>query len=263
MAVISTTTELESVHLSRSRRRKSHARDESVAVVVASRRPDDLGYLCDDLLQQTLPQFELFLGLHDYKLEGDLKVKINNLSNRHITVTVQTFERSLTLGNILTSLSEMCTSKYVAKMDDDDIYGPEHLHDLLDVIVEQKCEVVGRAMNYIYLEPINLTVRRATGVGVSQYELFSDWVCGGTIMVTREAGKKAGWFGSGTTAVDTHLLTGVLKNGGKIWRTYGTGYIYRRREDDHTYKTDFAKYLSAASEEWVGLVRGPEFGVRR
>ena len=173
MSLILMSTELADLANSRATRRRRHQIEDSVSVIIASRRPEDLSHLCDDLLQQTLPQFELFLGLHDYKLEGDLRARINNLRNRHIAVTVQTFERTLTLGKILTSLSEMCTSKFVAKMDDDDIYGPEHLHDLLDVIVEQKCEVVGRAMNYIYLEPINLTVRRATGVGVSQYGVLS------------------------------------------------------------------------------------------
>lgn len=254
--------ESESVRVSRLQRRKKHSKENSVAVVIASRRAEDLEDLCDDLFKQTLPKFSIYIGLHGYQPDAMLKGKLDRLKRRNIKVKVERFDTDATLGKILSTLCEVSSERFVAKMDDDDIYGPEHLHDLLDVLIENKCDVAGKAMNYIYLDSINLTVRRATGVGVSQYELFDDWVCGGTIMVSRSAGEKAGWFGSGVTAVDTHLLQGVKTNGGKIWRTYGAGYVYRRRENNHTYSTNHAKYLNAASEEWVGLVRGAEFGVR-
>jgi hypothetical protein len=263
MSSIAIDEEFESLITARARRRKKHHQSDSVAIVMASRRPEDLKNVLHDIYSQSLPSFELHLGLHGYKADSILTQQIMKLRHRKISVSIHHFESKETLGNILTTLATQSKTRFVAKMDDDDIYGPEHLHDLLDAIIEYNSDVVGRAMNYIYLEPINLTVRRATGVGVSAYELFSDWVCGGTILIERRAGEAAGWFGSGVTAVDTHLLQGVKANNGKIWRTFGTGYIYRRREGDHTYNTGYGKYLSAASEEWVGMISGPEFGVRK
>ena len=254
MSRISLNEERQRIDESRSRLRKKYSQSESVAVVIASRRPEDLASVLTNLYEQTLPSFDVLLGLHGFSPSASLKQKIAKLRNRKVNVIVKTFDLEMTLGTMLTELAKSRRAKYVTKMDDDDFYGPEHLHDLLDAIVFHGCEVVGCAMNYIYLEPIDLHLRRANSTGVSQFELFSDWVCGGTIMVNRDAGEKAGWFGTGTTAVDTHLLQGIKRNGGKIWRTFGSGYTYRRRQGDHTYSTNFAKYLNGSSEQWVNAL---------
>jgi hypothetical protein len=253
MARVTIAEELQAIHDTRAKLRRQRSRSDSLSVVVATRRPDDLSHLLTYLYHQTLPTFSVHLGLHGFDLDSSLKQRVNKLRNRNIDVTYKTFQTQETLGSILTNLAKSCRGKFISKMDDDDIYGPEHLHDLLDSITHHRCEVVGRAMNYIYLEPIDMTIRRAHGSGVTQFELFSDWVCGGTIMVERSAAEKAGWFGTGTTAVDTFLLNGVKRNGGKIWRTFGAGYVYRRRQGDHTYNTNFAKYLNGSAEQWVGI----------
>ena len=263
MSRVSLSDELSTLRSIRQKNRKNHSKTNSVAVVMASRRPDDLGDSLTFLRGQTLPTFELHLGLHGFNLNTSLKNEITKLRNRKIKVFVHYFDETKTLGEILTALAQGTTSRYISKMDDDDFYSSEHLHDLLDCIIAHGCEVVGKAMNYIYLEPLDLTVRRANSTGVSSFELFSDWVCGGTIMVERTAGEKVGWFGSGKSAVDTYLLQKVAKHGGKIWRTLGTGYIYRRRQGDHTYGTNFAKYLSGSSEQWVGNPKLEEFGIRK
>lgn len=255
--------ELSLVRVHRQKKRKVHSASNSVAVVMSSRRPEDLKNALVFLRYQSLPTFELHLGLHGFNLNASLKNEIIKLRNRRVRVDIQHFDSTETLGSILTSLAAETTTKYVTKMDDDDFYGSEHLYDLLDCIIVRGCDVVGKAMNYIYLEPLDLTVRRANSTGVSAFELFSDWVCGGTIMVEQSAGEKAGWFGSGKSAVDTFLLQNVSRNGGKIWRTFGTGYIYRRRKGDHTYGTNFAKYLNGSSEQWVGLPQIQELGLHR
>ena len=145
-------------------------------------------------------------------------------------------------------------------MDDDDYYGPEHLRDLLDAALDTGADVVGRAMNYVYLEPLQLTVRRFSPHGIQAVELWSDWVCGGTILAKRSVAEAALWFGDGNTAVDRFLLSGVTNNGGKIWRTFGAGYIYRRTFTFHTYATNYSKYLNGANEHVVGRWQHPVFG---
>ena len=262
MARLTFSEEMERVNQARSTRRSANYKYGKVAVVLASNRPNDLMDVFKDIERQTLPTFELLLGCHGFIPSTQLKRALDRLKRRKISVREFIYEPSMTLGSMLTDLAGKTQAEFIAKMDDDDIYGPEHLRDLLDVITEKGCDVVGRAMNYIYLEPIDLTVRRFAGVGVSDVELFSDWICGGTILVKRSAGEKADWFGSGTTAVDTHLLSKVTTNGGKIYRTFGAGYIYRRRSGNHTYATNYGKYLNGIEEQWVGLVKGPEFGVR-
>jgi len=232
----------------------------SVSVLVATIRPDDLSALLSQLLQQSLPSFELRLGLHGIELSAFHKRAITALNRRKIRVVVQNFDKDQTLGTILSTLASGCGSDFIAKMDDDDIYGPEHLRDLLDAALDTGAEVVGRAMNYIYLEPLNITLRKFGRGSMQTVEQWSDWICGGTILAKRASAQAAGWFGNGSSAVDQFLLSGVTNNGGKIWRTFGAGYIYRRGFTPHTYVTNYSKYLNNVNEKVVGLWSHQIFG---
>lgn len=252
--------EIQAIEAIRNSRRSTIRKYPTVSVLVSTLRPDDLSSLLNQLQSQTLPSFELVLGLHGFDLLPSHKRQITALNRRKVKVTTKKFLKEKTLGEILTTLAESSAGEFIAKMDDDDYYGPEHLRDLLDAAISTGADVVGRAMNYVYLEPLDLTVRRFSTYGSRAVELWSDWVCGGTILAKRESAQAAGWFGSGNTAVDRFLLSGITNNGGKIWRTFGAGYIYRRTFTFHTYVTNYSKYLNVANEQVIGLWDHPIFG---
>ena len=243
-------------------RRKKMKKYPKVSVVLSTVRPDDLTSILSQIKLQTLKSFELAIGLHGIQLNAKHKLLIGELNGRDIKVKVEKYPETSTLGFILTDLAGKTSGDFVAKMDDDDYYGPEHLRDLVDAIVDKGADAVGRAMNYVYLEPLDLTVRRFGVQGTQAVELWSDWVCGGTILVSRSAGEVAGWFGNGTTAVDRYILGRVTENGGKIWRTFGAGYIYRRGFTFHTYVTNYSKYLKNANHQVVGLWQDRVFGTQ-
>jgi len=254
--------ELAEISRVRTTRRSKVALYPSVSVVIATVRPNDLENILKQMLKQSLPKFEILLGLHNIDLNSNHKALITKLKARKVSVSNIKFAKSATLGEILSTLCEKSTGEYISKIDDDDYYGPEHLRDLLDTALDTGAEVVGRAMNYVYLEPLSLSVRRFSPNGIQAVELWSDWVCGGTILVKRADAKAAGWFGSGTTAVDKYLLSHVSANGGKIYRTFGAGYIYRRSFTAHTYVTNYSKYLNNANEQRVGIWPDPIFGTK-
>lgn len=245
--------EIAAIELLRKSRRAKIKKYPSVSVLLSTLRADDLSNLLDQLLVQSLPSFDLVLGLHAIELSASHKRQIAALNRRKVRVSVRKFTQDQTLGTILSALASQSQGDYIAKMDDDDYYGPEHLRDLLDAAIDTGADVVGRAMNYVYLEPLQLTVRRFAPHGTQAVELWSDWVCGGTILAKRDVAEAAGWFGDGNTAVDRFMLSGVTNNGGKIWRTFGAGYIYRRTFTFHTYVTNYSKYLNGANEQVVGI----------
>ena len=255
--------EIQAIEALRKLRRSRIKKYPTVSVLVSTLRPDDLSHLLDQLLPQTLPTFELVLGLHTIELSASHKRQIAALNRRRVKVKVQKFSEDKSLGTILSTLASHSHGEFIAKMDDDDYYGPEHLRDLLDAALDTGADVVGRAMNYVYLEPLDLTVRRYSSYGTRAVELWSDWVCGGTILAKRDIAEAAGWFGDGNTAVDRFLLSGVTNNGGKIWRTFGAGYIYRRTFTFHTYATNYSKYLNWTNGQVVGIWNHPIFGGER
>lgn len=235
----------------------------SLSVLISTARPSDLLAILLQLEKQTLPRFELILGLHNFDLNNAHRSAIKTLEKRNVRVVFQNFDKSFTLGKILTSLGKLSKGEFIAKMDDDDTYGPHHLSDLLELIIIKQADVVGRAMNFVYVEALDLTVRRMTSQGISMANVWTDWVCGGTILAKRTSAEAAGWFGTGKNAVDTFLLQGIKSNGGKIWRTYGAGYIYHRKIAAQTYATSYSKYLRANVEQCVGIWPHNEFGTGR
>ncbi len=255
--------EIQAIEALRKSRRSKINKYPTVSVLLSSLRADDLSNVLDQLLAQTLATFDLVLALHTIELSASHKRQIAALNRRKVKVVVQKFTKDHTLGTILSTLASQSSGEYIAKMDDDDYYGPEHLRDLVDAALDTGAEVVGRAMNYVYLEPLQLTVRRFAPHGTQAVELWSDWVCGGTILAQRDVAEAAGWFGDGNTAVDRFMLSGVTNNGGKIWRTFGAGYIYRRTFTFHTYVTNYSKYLNGANEQVVGIWDHPIFGGER
>jgi glycosyltransferase involved in cell wall biosynthesis len=252
--------EIASLETLRKARRSKIKKYPTLSVLVSTIRPKDLTSLLSQLLQQSLPSFEVRLGLHGVDLDSTHKKQISALNRRKVKVFIEKFDADKTLGTVLSQLASKSNSDFIAKMDDDDFYGPEHLRDLLDAAIDTGAEVVGRAMNYIYLEPLDLTLRKFGGGSMQTVEHFSDWICGGTILAKRTSAQAAGWFGDGKSAVDHFLLNGVTNNGGKIWRTFGAGYIYRRGFTPHTYVTNYSKYLNNVNDKVVGLWTHPIFG---
>ena len=133
--------ELAEISQIRKARRSQIKQYPSVSVVIATLRPIDLENILQQIVKQTLPKFELLIGLHNIELNTKHRALIKKLIARKIKVSHYKFAKNATLGEILTSLCEKSTGQFISKIDDDDYYGPEHLRDLVDTALDTKAEV--------------------------------------------------------------------------------------------------------------------------
>ena len=117
----STTFEQEVTEISKVRklRRSQIKKYPSVSVVIATLRENDLENILQQMAQQTLPKFEIWLGLHEIELNPRHKTLIKRLNTRGIKVSSKKFPKSATLGEVLTQISNLTTGELVAKIDDD------------------------------------------------------------------------------------------------------------------------------------------------
>ena len=69
----------------------------------------------------------------------------------------------------------------MTKLDDDDFYGPEHIWDLVLARQYSGAELVGKALDWIYVESEDATVFRP----VFAAEKYTDFVAGGTICLSK------------------------------------------------------------------------------
>lgn len=202
-----------------------------ISVLLATRRPDRLPTVLDDLAAQAHDDLEVVLLPH-----GDLPVPDRlPLTPSH----VRRVPASRPLGAVLDAGVDLVTGVHVAKVDDDDRYGPHHLGDLVGALQVSGADIVGRRCHGVYLEGPDRTVRPGPG-GEERYE---NHLPGGSLLLPTPVLHRHRWRHV-PNAVDTELLRSVHLAGGSAYTSHRYGYI-RVRHADHTWD---------APDGWDGTV---------
>lgn len=213
------------------------------------------------LASQTHARLEVVLVAHGVPLSAIPREFERTLNASGITMNAIEVAGDVPFGTALSAGAARAEGRYVTKVDDDDFYGPEHVTDLLVAAAHSGADLVGKALQYVYLEPLDTSVRLDGRGSVSTPETYTDWVCGGTLMLERSLGEHLRWFDPLPSAVDRNLQDKVLRARGRIYRTHGLGYVYARRRAGHTYHTQWTKYLSSATEQRPGVWEGRGFAL--
>lgn len=193
----------------------------SVSMVLVTRRPDFLHRILQMLSAQTYPRCELVVLTHGFELDDHLAAHLREVPFPAIT---QSIPAHLNLGEALIAGSSLASGDLIAKIDDDDFYGPEHVWDLVTARMYSGAQIVGKALDHIYLAGAHKTVFRPT----YKAEKYADFVAGGTFLISQGDLREVGGWRPVPKSVDKALLDRVLINGGLVYRTHGLGYIYVR-----------------------------------
>ena len=116
------------------------------------------------------------------------------------------------LGSCLNRLVDAASGEVVAKMDDDDLYGPNYLSDQLHALDYSGADVVGKQAHHMYLEAQDLTIVRFP----EREHRFTDFVMGPTIVTRREVAR-AHPFADLGRGEDTDFLRRVAADGLSIY----------------------------------------------
>ena len=193
----------------------------SVTMLLVTHRPDFLHRIVEMLSQQTYPVLELVVLTHGFDLDDHIASHLREL---RYPVVHQQMPSSMNLGELLAVGSALASGELLTKIDDDDFYGPEHVWDLVVARMYSGAQIVGKALDYIYLAAQDTTVFRPTYAA----EKYTDFVAGGTILISQGDLRSVGGWRPVPKSVDRALLDRVLDHQGLIYRTHGRGYIYVR-----------------------------------
>ena len=223
----------------------ARARTRSVTITLVTRRPSFLAHALDQVLQQTHPRLELIVVGHGIDPSSSIEPR-----HRSTSVALRTAElpANRTLGDGLRLASEMASGELVVKMDDDDWYGPHLVSDLVVALEVSGAELVGSAMDFVYLASLGLTVRRGAAS-----ERFGSHVSGATLLLRRDDLISLGGWPRVPRAVDSRLLDAVRVAGGAHYAMHGFGYLVNRHLDGNTFTADDAWFLSGCAAQWPGL----------
>ena len=103
-------------------------------------------------------------------------------SSQGCRATVLRRPRERSLGACLNDGMDATDARFVAKFDDDDLYGPQYLADALRAFTYSGAGVVGKHTYYAYLAGSDRTVLRFPAREFS----YSSTLAGGTLVIDRD-----------------------------------------------------------------------------
>lgn len=215
-----------------------------VSVLLATCRPSLVDTAITSVAIQTYPHVELVLALHGEGFDHDeIDILRQRLPFSSKTVVVP---RSAPLGTVLNEAVAASSGDLITKFDDDDLYGPEHLWDLVLAHEYSGACLVGKAAEYVYLERSNRTIQRFRGGAERLSSELS--LAGGAMMISRsDLDAILGWQEI-PSGVDKALIDDVAASGRRLYRTHGKGYVLVRHGDSHTWGVDDAYFEEQAQE---------------
>ncbi len=220
----------------------------SVSIVLVTHRPEQVAHALTQVSRLAYPRLQVVLGLHgDGFDEASVRGLASDVPHPVVTVAV---DGALTLGEALQRCSDRAEGALVTKMDDDDYYGAEHVWDLVLARAFSGAQVVGKTLDWVYLERADTTVLRP----VYAAEKYAPFVAGGTMLISRADLAAVGGWRPVPKSVDRALLDRVLADGGLVYRTHGLGYTYVRRAGDRTASVRDEHFLTRTAATFPGLL---------
>jgi hypothetical protein len=210
----------------------------SISVLVSSNRPTQVEHVLRMFAAQRGVDAELLLLGHGFEipdsasdLAGDLGIA--NFRTLHAP-------SHASLGSCLNQLVAAADGDLVAKMDDDDLYGPHYLHDQLNALDYSGADVVGKQAHHMYLEAQGLTIVRFP----EREHRFTDLVMGPTIMTGRTLAL-AYPFQDVSRGEDTAFLGDVVADGLSVYSCDRFNFVQvRSAQSSHTWEASSAELLA-------------------
>lgn len=226
----------------------------TVSLVLVSRRRDLVAAMVRRLAALDYPELEIVVGLHGCSAPSGLAEAAGDRP-----VVVRELPADQVFGSVLADTFACASGELVSKVDDDDHFGDAHVQDLVMAHDYSGATLVGKSTTVVFLEAIDTTVRRLYG-GVR--EGFTHRVAGSTFLMAPEDLAAVGGWPHVPRAVDTHLINAIRRESGTIYQPHDIGYLYVRNADPsgHTWGTGIDHFLRNTREQWIGLLRHPDFG---
>ena len=219
----------------------------SVSVVIPTKRPENVAHCLENFAKQTHREKELLLVLNNAEFDVDSirrqAASIPNVSVLHI-------EGPTTIGDCLNRGIEVASGQYVARMDDDDVYGERYLSDMLLAANFSGAEINGKGTYYT-----QFWSRRMTALmGKAPDHTFATFVSGATMLIRRDLARQIP-FESISLREDMNFLAAALQVGCRIYSADRFNFVRVRHQQTsaHSDPTPDSVFLRQCRDLKPGL----------
>ena len=226
------------------------SRQPSVSVLMPTMRPENVARCLNSFSEQGYQDKELILILNNAEFDLDaIRRDVESISEAQVIHV----EGRTTLGDCLNRGVEAASGKYIAKMDDDDLYGERYLSDSVLAASFSDAEIVGKGMHFVYLEAPNSTAL----LEKTPEHTFTFFVRGATLLIRAEVVRDIP-FDSISIKEDTNFQRAAAAAGCRIYSADRFNFVQVRTRlaSDHTTQTPDAELLQQCRDHSRGLDLG-------
>jgi hypothetical protein len=218
----------------------------SVAGVIVSNRPDDLRGALLRLANQRVHRFEVVVGCHGFS-SSVVRAEIDQLAET-LPLSVLEFDTSVSLGACLNHAVASTGADIIAKLDDDDHYGPSYLIDAVHALEYGGTPVIGKGTTFTYMESLGRTVLRRPG---NEERVSRGSPTGATLVWKRWLWERDP-FAHRSLGEDVGFLRGARRLGFDIYINSRFEFVYHRRRAGNTWQAADELFLEGAADAWDG-----------
>ncbi|MDR8018445.1 glycosyltransferase family protein [Nesterenkonia aerolata] len=217
----------------------------TVSALSVTNRPHQIEHLITQVGRQEHVQRQLVLVTHGFELPDAARAYAREQGIEDLITFAAPGDWSL--GACLNAAVERADGQVCSKIDDDDLYGPWYLHDLLQARMYSAADVVGKHAHYMYLRSTDATLLRFPWME----HRYTDRVMGPTITAGREV-FRAHPFQEISRGEDTGFLESVVSAGGTVNSADRFQFTQWRGSTGHAWAMDDRQILATADLAWYG-----------
>ena len=181
-----------------------------------------------------------------------------------VPVKVLRLGAALPLGSVLNAAARAAGGTLLTKMDDDDVYGPDHIWDLVLAREYSQSPLVGKASEFVYLGASNRTIRRPLGAA-ERFGVRN--LAGSATLVESSLLERMGGWPRISLSEDRFLLEAMARVGVRPYATHPYGFLMVRHGLRDSWDAGDAWFLEQAvaneagwHPDLAGIRRGAWFG---
>ncbi|PJI94257.1 glycosyltransferase family A protein [Luteimicrobium subarcticum] len=220
------------------------ATPRDVSAIVPTNRDHEIDNVLRNLGRQEGVDVELVLVLHGLDT-NDAELRARATDQGVARLEIVHADASLTLGACMNLGVDAAAGTFVAKMDDDNIYGPAYLADLVDAFRYTDAQIVGKWAHYVWL--------RSTGAVVLRYpdaeHTYERRIQGGSMLFQGDLVREVR-FSDIPRAVDSDILDRSMATGASVYSADRFNFVSVRGTDrtQHTWTVTDATFFTAKGD---------------